>query len=95
VLMPAEQSILVNFRTESNLPLNKCHHYLRQIFPWLTRSTMYRCFLRYDVGRIADRPCEMSAVELSRLLKECSERAKIFREYRNMYAIAFLRTVCK
>jgi hypothetical protein len=95
VLNMGEINLFCRLRKQSNLPLDKCHHHLKQIFPWLCRSTLYRCFLRHGLGRIDDRSDEMSAIELSLLIKDTSERAIILREYTNMFVGMQLATICK
>lgn len=80
-LRPYEESVILDFRKRSNLPLGECHFFLKELFPWLSRSTLYRCFLRNGVGRIADTAWRISRRELSDLFYECCERAfKVWQE---------------
>ena len=48
-----EEQLAVAFRAYSRLPLDDCVEILKHVFPRLTRSSYYRCLLRYNMGRLA------------------------------------------
>lgn len=51
-LSSIEAMTLVIFRSKSQLSLDDCLHAFRPGIPHLTRSTLYRCFMRHDVHRL-------------------------------------------
>lgn len=73
-LEPIEEHTITAFRRRSRFSLDECLYYLREQFPQLTRSTLYRCFLRHGLNRIADCAGGMSGDEICALMRNDMER---------------------
>jgi hypothetical protein len=74
VLESKDEQVAVAFRQRSKLPLDECLNYMRRRVPQLTRSTLYRCFLRHGLSRIADCAGGMSDRELCDIISADNER---------------------
>ena len=52
VLSPAEDAVIVECRRRTLLPLDDLMGYLLESILKLSRSSLHRCLLRYDISRL-------------------------------------------
>src|ERR1700751_5374044 len=54
VLSVEEEAIAVAFRKHTLLPLDDCLYALQATIPYLTRSSLHRCYQRHGISRLPD-----------------------------------------
>jgi transposase-like protein len=74
-----EEYVVLDFRKRTNLPLDECLYYLKKLVPSLTRSTLYRCFLKHGLSNIADHAVEMSDRDPFDLIQGYFRKATLLR----------------
>ena len=60
VLTPVEESMIVEFRRRTRLPLDGVLGCLRDSIPKLTRSSLHRCLFRRGISRLPENPEQAS-----------------------------------
>ena len=54
VLTPEQEAVCVAFRKMTLLPLDDCLYALQNSIPFLTRSSLHRCFQRHEISRLPE-----------------------------------------
>src|ERR1700761_1205339 len=54
VLSIEEEAVVVAFRRHTLLPLDDCLYALQATIPYLTRSSLHRCFQRHGISRLPE-----------------------------------------
>jgi hypothetical protein len=60
VLTPVEESMIVEFRRRTMLPLDDVLGCLRDSIPKLTCSSLHRCLCRHGISRLPENPEQAS-----------------------------------